>query len=405
MHDDTASAPATRCSVSVRQGGRRVAFMELDPSTTLRECLQQLPSDVDAPALVDNKWHGPLPRDGSSCGAAVPLRPDQINETLQALGWFPSGVLELGDAPVAERPTATPSVPPSALFAAVASRHDAADALTGNGISGKIRTSQADAAEDAKRDAKTANLVWQMMAKRHASGRSTLREEDRVYLVLERPDRAARYCFFSAQDTWGRARDALGSNGALARSDGATASANDTLGALRARGWLENFAVVRFVDSASTAAPVAPAAPPAAAPPSPGAAAPIDNPPVPPAPPSDAYVVSFVSLRRPGAFSTAAHRPLGSSEPTSSTQQSARWRGRPPPRHRRAASPVASRAGGQGAPHRRRGDGRRIARRGREGLRPRDVPAGLQGRPHEGPLSRTIKNEAATGREVPRHES
>ena len=313
MQDDTASAPATRCSVSVRQGGKRVAFMELDPSTTLRECLQQLPSGVDAPALVDNKWRGPTPRDGSTCGAAVPLRPDQINETLQSLGWFPSGVLELGDAPVAERPTATPAVPPSALFAAVASRHDAADPLTGNSISGKIRTSQADAAEDAKRDAaaaridaqrakastkrdaKTASLVWQMMAKRHASGRSTLREEDRVYLVLERSDRAARYCFFSAQDTWGRARDALGAAGALARSDGATASANDTLGALRARGWLENFAIVRFVDaSATSAATAAPSAPSAAAPPSPGAAGtPADATPAPPAPPSDAYVVSF----------------------------------------------------------------------------------------------------------------
>ena len=53
MQDDATSAPATRCSVSVRQGGKRVAFMELDPSTTLRECLQQLPSHVDAPALVD----------------------------------------------------------------------------------------------------------------------------------------------------------------------------------------------------------------------------------------------------------------------------------------------------------------------------------------------------------------
>ena len=251
MQHDTASAPATRCSISVRQGGKRVALMELDPSTTLRECLQQLPSTVDAPTLVDDAWRGPVPRDGSTCGAAVPLRPDQINETLQALGWFPSGVLELGNTAPAARPTATPSVPPSALFAAVASRHDAADALTGNSISGKIRTSQADAAEDAKRDAaaaridaqranaatkrdaKTANLVWQMMAKRHASGRSTLREEDRVYLVLERSNRAARYCFFSAADTWGRARDALGMNGALARSDGATASASDTLGALR----------------------------------------------------------------------------------------------------------------------------------------------------------------------------
>ena len=325
MQDDTASAPATRCSISVRQGGKRVALMELDPSTTLRECLQQLPATVDAPALVDDAWRGPVPRDGSTCGAAVPLRPDQINETLQALGWFPSGVLELGDTAPAARPTATPSVPPSALFAAVASRHDAADALTGNSISGKIRTSQADAAEDAKRDAaaaridaqrakastkrdaKTANLVWQMMAKRHASGRSTLREEDRVYLVLERRGRAARYCFFSAQDTWGRARDALGSNGALARSDGATASANDTLGALRARGWLDNFAVVRFVDAPGPASSTAaPAAPPAAAPPSPAA---IDDTPAPPAPPSDAYVVSFVRLRRPGAFSTAAHRP------------------------------------------------------------------------------------------------
>jgi hypothetical protein len=329
MQDDTASAPATRCSISVRQGGKRVAFMELDPSTTLRECLQQLPATVDAPALVDDAWRGPTPRDGSTCGAAVPLRPDQINETLQALGWFPSGVLELGDTAPAARPTATPSVPPSALFAAVASRHDAADALTGNGISGKIRTSQADAAEDAKRDAaaaridaqrakaatkrdaKTASLVWQMMAKRHASGRSTLREEDRIYLVLERSNRAARYCFFSAQDTWGRARDALGMNGALARSDGATASANDTLGALRARGWLEPFAVVRFVDAPALASdPVAGAAtaapPPAAAPPSPAA---IDDTPAPPAPPADAYVVSFVRLRRPGAFSTAAHRP------------------------------------------------------------------------------------------------
>ena len=115
--------------------------------------------------------------------------------------------------------------------------------------------------------------------------------------MLERPSRAARYCFFSAQDTWGRARDALGSNGALARSDGATASASDTLGALRARGWLENFAIVRFVDApcvtASDPVIAAPAAPPAA----------------PPAPPADAYVVSFVRLRRPGAFSTAARRP------------------------------------------------------------------------------------------------
>ncbi len=325
MQDDTASAPATRCSISVRQGGKRVALMELDPSTTLRECLQQLPATVDAPALVDDAWRGPLPRDGSTCGAAVPLRPDQAGATLQALGWFPSGVLELGDTAPAARPTSSATTaPPSALFAAVASRHDAADALTGAGVAGKIRTSQADAAEDAKRDAaaaridaqrakastkrdaKTANLVWQMMAKRHASGRSTLREEDRVYLVLERPGRAARYCFFSAQDTWGRARDALGAAGALARSDGATASANDTLGALRARGWLENFAVVRFVDAPAPASdPViaAPAAPPAAPP------AAIDDTPAPPAPPADAYVVSFVRLRRPGAFSTAAHRP------------------------------------------------------------------------------------------------
>jgi hypothetical protein len=347
MQDDT-SAPATRCSISVRQGGKRVALMELDPSTTLRECLQQLPAAVDAPALVDDAWRGPLPRDGSTCGAAVPLRPDQINETLQALGWFPSGVLELGDAPVAERPTATPSVPPSALFAAVASRHDAADALTGNSISGKIRTSQADAAEDAKRDAaasridaqrakaatkrdaKTASLVWQMMAKRHASGRSTLREEDRVYLVLERPSRAARYCFFAAQDTWGRARDALGMNGALARSDGATASANDTLGALRARGWLENFGVVRFVDAPGPASEPVAAATAAPAPP---AAPPIDDTPAPPAPPSDAYVVSFVRLRRPGAFSTAAHRPrrwahLGAYEVDASTGRFARRRAR-----------------------------------------------------------------------------
>ena len=53
--------------------------------------------------------------------------------------------------------------------------------------------------------------MWQMMAKRHASGRSTLREEDRVYLVLDvgRQRRAAfspaaRYCFFSARRrTWG----------------------------------------------------------------------------------------------------------------------------------------------------------------------------------------------------------
>ena len=308
------SAPATRCSISVRQGGKRVALMELDPSTTLRECLQQLPADVDAPALVDDAWRGPLPRDGSTCGAAVPLRPDQADATLQALGWCPSGVLELGDTAQAARPTSSAATaPPSALFAAVASRHDAADALTGNSISGKIRTSQADAAEDAKRDAaaaridaqrataatkrdaKTASLVWQMMAKRHASGRSTLREEDRVYVVLERPSRAARYCFFSAQDTWGRARDALGSNGALARSDGATASANDTLGALRARGWLENFAIVRFVDNAPVPAsePVAAATAAPAAPPSPGAAAPIDAAPAPPAPPADAYVVSF----------------------------------------------------------------------------------------------------------------
>ena len=67
----TDSAPATRCSISVRQGGKRVALMELDPSTTLRECLQQLPATVDAPALVDDAWRGPVPRDGSTCGAAV----------------------------------------------------------------------------------------------------------------------------------------------------------------------------------------------------------------------------------------------------------------------------------------------------------------------------------------------
>ena len=133
---------------------------------------------------------------------------------------------------------------------------------------------------ETKRDAQTASLVWQMMAKRHACGRSTLREEDRVYLVLERSNRAARYCFFSAQDTWGRARDALGMNGTLARSDGATASASDTLGALRARGWLENFAVVRFVDAPCVTA----ADPVIAAPAAPPAAAPIDATPAPPAP-------------------------------------------------------------------------------------------------------------------------
>ena len=90
--------------------------------------LRVRPAAVDARALVDDAWRGPLPRDGSTCGAAVPLRPDQINETLQALGWFPSGVLELGDTAPAARPTATPSVPPSASSARNAT------ALTGSGL-------------------------------------------------------------------------------------------------------------------------------------------------------------------------------------------------------------------------------------------------------------------------------
>ena len=310
----------------MRQGGKRVALMELDPSTTLRECLQQLPATVDAPALVDDAWRGPLPRDGSTCGAAVPLRPDQINETLQALGWFPSGVLELGDTAPAARPTSTPSVPPSALFAAVASRHDAADALTGNGISGKIRTSQADAAEDAKRDAaaaridaqrakastkrdaKTANLVWQMMAKRHASGRSTLREEDRVYLVLERAA-ARRATASSRRRTRGAARATPSAR--MGPSRGATARrrrrTTRSARCARAAGWrtLRSCASSTLpVSSASDRAgrAAAPAAPPRRR----RRSTPT---PAPPAPPSDAYVVSFVRLRRPGAFSTAAHRP------------------------------------------------------------------------------------------------
>jgi len=316
----TESAPATRCSISVRQGGRRVAFLKLDPATTLRELLTQLPAEVDAPALVDEAWCGPVPRDGSTCGAATLLAPNRIDATLQALGWFPSGVLELGENDAVARPAATPAASkPSALFAAVAARHDDADALTGNGIAGKVRTSQADADEDAtrdaaaaridaqrikastKRDAKTANLVWQMMAKRHASGRPTLREEDRVYVVLARDDRVARYCFFSAQDTWGRARDALGGTGTLARADGAMASSNATLGALRASGWLEDFAVVRFVEGVapsvdggafSVAGALNATAPPPAASSSSSAGTPADAAP-PPAPPAGAYVVTF----------------------------------------------------------------------------------------------------------------
>lgn len=317
------SAPATRCSIAVRQGGKRVAFLNLDPATTLRELLAQLPAGVDAPALVDEAWRGPVPRDGSTCGAATLLAPDRIDVTLQALGWFPSGVLKLGENDAVARPAATPAASkPSALFAAVASRHDDADALAGNGIAGKVRTSQAEVAEDAardaaaaridaqrlkastKRDAKTANLVWQIMAKRHASGRPALREEDRVYVVLARDDRVARYCFFSAHDTWGRARDALGGTGTLGRADGARASSNDTLGALRASGWLENFAVVRFVDGGASdyvaSVSTATAAPPAAQSSTAGAysaanvangGAPDAAPP--PAPPAGAYVVTF----------------------------------------------------------------------------------------------------------------
>ena len=150
MQDDTASAPATRCSISVRQGGKRVALMELDPSTTLRECLQQLPADRRRAGARRRRVARTLLRDlGSTWSAAVPFRPDQINETLQSLGWFPSGAL--GDAPLAERPTATPCRPRP--LRPPWPRDTTPPTLTGNSISGKIRTSQADAAEDAKRDA------------------------------------------------------------------------------------------------------------------------------------------------------------------------------------------------------------------------------------------------------------
>ena len=218
------------------------------------------------------------------------------------------------------------SVPPSALFAAVASRHDAADALTGNGISGKIRTSQADAAEDAKRDAaaaridaqrakastkrdaKTANLVWQMMAKRHASGRSTLREEDRVYLVLERAkSRGALLLLLGAGHVGPRARRPRRRRGPRAerRRDGVGERHARRAARARLAGELCGRALrrrslchcVRPCDCRAAARRAA--APPAA----------IDDTPAPPAPPAGAYVVSFVRLRRPGAFSTAAHRP------------------------------------------------------------------------------------------------
>mmetsp|Transcript_5100 Transcript_5100/g.15103 ORF Transcript_5100/g.15103 Transcript_5100/m.15103 type:complete len:97 (-) Transcript_5100:81-371(-) len=83
--------------MSIRAAGQRVAVLELDPSTTLTELIRALPPGVARPEPTAGGWTVPL-RDGSACGPSVPVEPGAASETLQALGWWPSGVLEIGDA-------------------------------------------------------------------------------------------------------------------------------------------------------------------------------------------------------------------------------------------------------------------------------------------------------------------
>ena len=292
MNDDRASAPASLCTIAVRVADERRALLTLDPATTLAELLALLPGEgIEAPVATATSWAagGPVPLDGSSCGPPKALRVADAASTLQTLGWFPSGVLVVeaaataADAGGSASSAAPAKAPPSSLFAAVATRHDAAPALDAGTTRARVRTSAVDASADAARDAKarktdaarrkaagardpkTAATLWRMMAKRHAVGRDGLREEDRHYLVVDRGDSPALYCFFSRQDTLGRATEAVAAllrvspaAAALARAgDGATFRATDTLFALD--GALPSFSCVSLVRGGGGAA-AAPAA-------------------------------------------------------------------------------------------------------------------------------------------------
>lgn len=261
------SAPSSCATVTLWLGEARLVQLSMNTAALLREVLEApevAALDLALPAAAaDGTWAPDRlrPYDGSSCGEAVLLGVEALDKTLQALGWFPSGVLVLRpESPTPARTERRPNTqpPPSALFEAVARRHEHLPALNAGQGGLRIATtaakaprlSEAAAKADAARikaerakDKKTATQLWHMLARRAATGRESIREEDRYYLVVE--GNPTQYVFFPKSASAAKALEGINS---LLDTCGHFNVALDPL--LPLSDQLPPFAVVRLVDRA-----------------------------------------------------------------------------------------------------------------------------------------------------------
>lgn len=219
-------ALATYVHVSIRLDGERVAHVQVDSASTLNEVLRRVDElGVPTPVADASDWSCSslvLPFDGTTCGEAPLLTVSQGELTMQSLGWFPSGVLELRTGNASAAPTAATSASkPSELFEAVARRHDAAPSLDVGSPASRVVTTADREKASRKRLAAAAQIdklrgrkatatntkLWRMVAKQHATGSSSVRAEDRFYLVVDGDPALYFYC--SPLVTAGRALDQI----------------------------------------------------------------------------------------------------------------------------------------------------------------------------------------------------
>ena len=199
-------APSTFSAVTIWCGEEKVAQDLVDPSTTLREFLtkQTVLGSLDPETLRVSLFEDYGIYDASY--ARKLLGPSELDMTLEALGWFPSGVIELRSEAKRE-PTRT-TFKASTLFNAVDRRFD--DARPTDSGNPHFRAKKSGdtvmksrgtvfAKVDAKRKAassQTATKVWQILAKRHSMGQPNIRDDDRFHLVVVDEVDLGFYCFF-----------------------------------------------------------------------------------------------------------------------------------------------------------------------------------------------------------------
>jgi len=215
--DDGRSAPATWCSVSIWRGGAR-SVVTVDPSTTLEELLAK--EKLSLGDVYDVSY------------APRPLEERQLPLTLEALGWFPSGVIEVREEEedVEEEDARGPSsFKASTLFEQVKHRFDDApptdegrprfrvkrgdDARGISAAASKKKETGFRRVDDQRKRAKSkaGETVWHMLAKKHAVGAAGVRDEDRFHLVVDAKEKedASFYCFFGRATSVAAAVDAI----------------------------------------------------------------------------------------------------------------------------------------------------------------------------------------------------